>query len=350
MPPGEGQGTNAAHPASLPHASVVVPAYNAAGTLPLCLTALAAQDYPRAAYEIVVVDDGSTDATAAIAAAAGATVIAQPNTGPAATRNRGAAAAAGEIILFTDADCEPQPDWLTLMLQPFADPAVAGVKGSYRTRQREVVARLAQYEFEERYELLARRPTIDFVDTHAAAFRAAVFHATGGFDPAFVQANNEDVDLSYRLAEQGYRLVFQRWAVVYHRHVASWRRYARLKMRRGYWRMLVYRLHPGKALRDSYTPQVLKLQVLLAYAALACLLAAPLAPTLALAALLSLALLAASGWRFCKRVLDCDRTAAAWAPWFLIVHALAFATGIAAGLIGMIFVRPGHNSTRPEQS
>ena len=76
-----------------PQVTVIVPAYNAAGTLPSCLTALANQSYPRSAYEVIVVDDGSTDATAAIASDAGVSVITQPNVGPAAARNRGAAAA-----------------------------------------------------------------------------------------------------------------------------------------------------------------------------------------------------------------------------------------------------------------
>jgi len=323
-----------------PSVTVVVPAFNAAATLPLCLRGLAGQDYPRSAYEVIVVDDGSTDETAAVARAAGVRVISQVNQGPAAARNAGIAAAAGEIILFTDADCAPEADWIRQMVAPLADAEIAGVKGSYRTRQREVVARLAQCEFEERYDRLARRPTIDFVDSYAAAFRADVLRRAGGFDPAFPHANNEDVDLSYRLARLGYRFVFNRRAVVYHRHVASWRGYIRLKIRRGYWRIMALKMHPEKAVSDSYTPQLLKLQVLLAVAAAGAALAGIVwRPGLALAAA-ALAALILSALPFLRTVRRYDRGVAIWAIPFVLARSAAFALGILAGLIGLARFHP----------
>ena len=335
-----GQAAQERQVAFCPQVTVVVPAYNAAAMLPLCLTALAGQDYPPAAYEIIVVDDGSTDATAALAQAAGARVISQPNSGPASARNAGIGAARGEIIIFTDSDCAPVADWITQMVAPFADPQVAGVKGSYRTRQRQVVARLAQCEFEERYDRQARLPVIDFVDSYAAAFRADVLRQAGGFDPAFPHANNEDVDLSYRLSGRGYKLVFNRRAVVFHRHVAGWRAYMRLKIRRGYWRILALKMHPGKALHDSYTPQLLKGQVLLVYALLGLLpigvLGLPVgwpAATLFLTLCLSVLPFARLVWRV-------DRGVIAWAWPFILARSVAFALGIVGGLIGLARFRP----------
>ncbi|MBN1953863.1 MAG: glycosyltransferase [Anaerolineae bacterium] len=320
--------------------SVVVPAYQAQAEIGRCLQALAHQTVPRSAYEVIVVDDGSTDGTAAVARANGADrVIVQPHAGPAAARNAGVAAAVGELVLFTDADCAPVAGWIAEMLAPFGDPGVVGVKGSYHTRQRQVVARLAQCEFEERYERLERWESIDFVDTHAAAFRRRALQAVGGFDPAFPRPNNEDVDLSYRMARAGMRLVFNRRAAVVHRHPARWWDYFRLKVGRGYWRMLVYRRHPGKALRDAYTPQVLKVQVLVLYG---------------IAVLVGLAFawrpaawLAAGGGLiffltalpFTCYVLRRDRQVAAWAPLFVALRALAFAVGVAAGGVGMVFFR-----------
>jgi GT2 family glycosyltransferase len=244
-------------------ASVVVPVFNGAATLGACLQALAQQTLPRASYEVIVVDDGSTDDSAAIAARHGAQVFRQANTGAAAARNRGAAAATGEILLFTDADCEPQPDWIESMLAPFADPDVVGVKGAYRTRQRSVVARFAQAEYEEKYARLAERDRIDFVDTYAAAYRRAVYHQAGGFDIAFPRATVEDQELSYRLAAAGHKLVFVPQAVVYHRHPATPWHYARRKLHLGRWKVRVHARHPARAVRDSYTPWTQKAQMVL---------------------------------------------------------------------------------------
>lgn len=323
-----------------PRVTVVVPAFNASSTLPLCLRALANQDYPREAYEVVVVDDGSTDETATIARSAGVRVLSQPNQGPAVARNAGVAAATGEIVLFTDADCAPAADWIRQMVAPLADPEIAGVKGSYRTQQRDVVARLAQCEFEERYDRLDRQPLIDFVDSYAAAFRIEALHRAGGFDPAFPRANNEDVDLSYRLARLGYRLVFNRQAVVYHRHVTSWRGYIWLKTRRGYWRIMALKAHPGKALSDSYTPQLLKLQALLMAAATGMALGGIVwRPGLTIAAG-ALSALILSAFPFLRMVWQRDRGVAMWAIPFVLARSAAFACGIIAGLASLTRFHP----------
>jgi len=161
--------------------SVIVPAYNAQDTLGSCLAALQAQSLPRDRYEVIVVDDGSTDRTADIARQYGARLLHQPNAGPAAARNRGAQAARGEILLFTDADCSPARDWIERMTEPFRDAEVVGAKGVYRTRQAEPVARFVQLEYEDRYVRTSRQEYIDFVDTYSAAYRRDIFLANGGF-------------------------------------------------------------------------------------------------------------------------------------------------------------------------
>ena len=136
-------------------ASVIVPAYNSAQTIIGCINALKAQDY-GGKFEIIVVDDGSKDSTTQIAKKSGAKVFSQPNAGPAKARNLGAENAKGEILLFTDADCVPEKNWLQEMLQPFAEKKVSGVQGAYKTRQKSLAARFAQIEIEERYERMKR--------------------------------------------------------------------------------------------------------------------------------------------------------------------------------------------------
>lgn len=247
-----------------PSISVIVPAYNAAATLPPCLAALAAQSYPRDAYEVIVVDDGSTDNTADLARAAAVRVITQPNAGPAAARNRGAAAANGELLLFTDADCAPTPGWIAALVAPFDRPRVAGAKGTYLTHQRGVVPRFTQLEYQDRYDRMAGAATIDFVDTYSAAYRRDVFLTNRGFDTIFPTASVEDQEFSFRLAEKGYQLAFAPEACVYHQHNRTLRAYIRRKYLIGYWKALLAQWHPGRMVRDSHTPQTLKVQMGLA--------------------------------------------------------------------------------------
>lgn len=242
--------------------SVIIPAYNAEQTISSGLESLTNQSLSRKDYEIIVVDDGSTDNTAEIIKKFNVKYIFQPNQGPAAARNRGAFEAAGEIILFTDSDCVPERNWIQEMTKPFKNIDVAGVKGIYKTRQQNLAARFAQAEFEDRYDMLAKQSFIDMVDTYSAAFRRDVFLEMGGFDESFPDANNEDTDFSYRLVAAGHKLIFNPQAAVYHTHPDTFLNYLKMKFWRGYWRMVVYRRFPHKALKDSYTPPAIKIQTI----------------------------------------------------------------------------------------
>jgi glycosyltransferase involved in cell wall biosynthesis len=318
--------------------SIVVPAYNAAKILPACLKAL--QNQTESLEEILVVDDGSKDQTKQVALAHGVQVLEQNHQGPAVARNLGIDHARGEIVLFTDADCEPLSTWVAEMSTPFSDPKVAGVKGSYLTHQKECVARLVQYEFEERYDRLERLSTIDFIDTYAAAFRTDVLRCMGGFDPAFPKAVSEDAELSYRLADAGYRLVFNRKAIVYHWHPNTWSAYIRRKIKFAYWRMIAYRLHPGKAVRDSYTPQLLKLQLVLMYLIIGLSVLGIIFPPLIWGAIVASICLLISAIPFARRVTNHDYKLGVAALYFIVVRALALAIGVSGGLVGMLFFHP----------
>lgn len=246
---------------SLPY-SVIVPAYQEADVIGECVRAVADQTIPRSDYEIIVVDDASTDATIDAAREAGADrVLRIEHGGPAAARNAGLAVAQGDLILFTDADCAPPREWMARMAAPFSDADVVGTKGSYRTRQRSLIARLVQLEFEIRYERMAVLPKIDFIDTYAACYRGALLAAEGGFNTDYVAA--EDVDLSFRLAQKGYDMVFVPDAWVWHIHPDSLTSYLRRKGRFGYWRALLYMRYPNKIAGDTHTDPALKAQFLI---------------------------------------------------------------------------------------
>lgn len=310
--------------------SVVVPAYNAAATIVACVQALQQQTFPEP-YEIIVVDDGSTDETAVLAQQAGATVIRRPRGRPAAARNSGIRAAAGTLICCTDADCIPTPDWLRELTTPFADPDLVAAKGSYATRQPQLVARFVQLEYEDKYDLLAQQETIDFIDTYAAAYRRDVLLANDGFDEQFPYL--EDQELSFRLAARGYKMVFRPTAVVYHHHSHTLRRYCRKKAIIGYWKAQVVRRFPQHGVKDSHTPQVMKLQMGLMgllLATLPLLLLTPWVALLTCAVLLTFGLttlpFVAKAWRK-------DRAVALAAPLLLAARALALGAGYGCGLV-----------------
>jgi glycosyltransferase involved in cell wall biosynthesis len=110
--------------------SVVIPTLNGSAGVDRCLRALTAQTI-RPAMEIIVVDDGSSDDTVAVARGHGVAVISHPrNRGIAAARNTGLNAATADIVAFLDDDCEPEPEWAQQLLSGYTDGDVAGVGGT----------------------------------------------------------------------------------------------------------------------------------------------------------------------------------------------------------------------------
>ena len=317
--------------------TVVIPAYNATKTIHDGLESFARQSFPAAEVELIIVDDGSTDGTPEYIEQCvrdwgpnrpRVRVIRQIHQGPAAARNLGAVEAQGEFLLFTDADCVPHADWIKEMVAPFASSEIAAVKGAYKTRQTSLVARFAQAEFEARYRQLATVEYVDVVFSYSAGFRREVFRTIGGFDTSFPVADNEDTDLSYRVATAGYKIKFNPAAIVYHQHPATLKQYLRKKHSRAYWRVMVYKRFPGKAIRDSYTPQTLKLQigsVVLAAGAIALI---PLVPHAIYVAALSGVLFTATAVPFLWQLPREDPGLRIAAPFLLMCRAAVMASGL----------------------
>lgn len=314
-------------------ASIIIPTYNGAKRIGRCLEALVPQVAGRG-IEILVVDDGSTDNTAAAADLyPGVRVISQRNAGPAAARNRGAQEARGRILLFTDDDCVPFPDWVTAMLAPFAEPLLVGVKGVYNTLQPEITARFVQIEYEDKYRVMAAHPDIDFIDTYSAGFVRERFLEMGGYDTSFPVACAEDVELSFRMSARQWMMRFVPNAVVYHSHPHRPLQYFRKKYKFAYWRVLAVQKNPSKAMKDSHTPQLMKYQLLLLPALGAALLAGALLGHVMIAAGLVAAGFLVTTVPFVSRALRKDPLVGVLSPLFLAGRAVAQFLGVVGGTV-----------------
>jgi glycosyltransferase involved in cell wall biosynthesis len=312
--------------------SIIIPAYNAAKTVKSCLVAVQNQQLPpHIKCEIIVVNDASNDKTADIVAAIGATIINhEKKRGAAAARNSGIAVAQGEIILFTDADCVPEANWVTEMLRPFTDPTVSGCKGIYASKQTKLVARFVQIEYEDKYDLLRKQPSIDFIDTYSAGYRTDILKSCGGFDEHIYYV--EDQELSFRLAAQGHKMVFQETAVVTHHHSHTLWHYFRKKVMIGYWKAQIMRRFPERAIKDSHTPQVLKLQMGLVALILASFVIIPFLPYAFIISLFLIFSFFLSTIPYLKKAWRKDRQVCLASPFLLFVRALALGIGYAWGI------------------
>ncbi len=233
--------------------SVIVPAYNAASTLPRVLDALTKQDYKNA-IEIIVVDDGSTDDTPRVIAQFPQVMyIHQTNAGPAAARNHGAQLASGDFLCFTDSDCIPHIDWISLLIKGFSAANIGVVCGSYGiANPQHILARGIHAEIIFRHSFLMPNYPKAF-GSYNFCVRKQVFEKVGGFNTIYRQASGEDNDLSYRIIKAGFRIFFMRSALVDHYHTIKLVKYLNEQFRHGYWRASMYFEHPDMMKGDDYT-------------------------------------------------------------------------------------------------
>lgn len=242
--------------------SVVIPTFNRLATLQRCLGALEEQTLDRARYEILVVDDGSTDGTAeAMARLEGVRYLRQPrNGGPAAARNAGIRAAGGSWILFIGDDIVVPPTFLEQHLAAHAE--VPGehvaVLGYAPWGPDQPVTPLMRYLFEGRsfqqfrYHAIRDPDNVPygFFYTCNLSVSRAFLLRYGLFDEDFYHAYGEDTELAYRLSLAGLRVIFRQSIVGYHYHPTSYASARRRARVAGSVAVLVAQKHPQLANLD----------------------------------------------------------------------------------------------------
>jgi glycosyltransferase involved in cell wall biosynthesis len=235
--------------------SVVIPSHNRAGVLHEVLDALDAQrDVPE--FEVVVVDDGSTDGTRELLASRRGRlpcrVLLQERRGPAAARNRGVAAAGGERVAFLGDDTVPAPDWLAAHAAAHAargddgQIAVVGYTGWHpRVRRTPFLDYLNEQGLQFGYALIddpERVPFNFFYTSNLSLARRCLLEEP--FDEGFPYPAWEDIEASYRMTGRGLRLVYAPAARTAHDHPTDFARFAVRQERAGYCGVVFYLRHP----------------------------------------------------------------------------------------------------------
>lgn len=193
-------------------ASVIIPVHNRKSELQACLSALAAQDFPRHQFEVIVCDDGSTEDFSEVLAAARQrqlqiTHVKQTNKGPAAARNLGIKHAKAEIVAMTDSDTLPDVSWLRKLLESLsADPTAVGIEGRVFANNPTEFAPLGEGPENQSGGVYL---------TCNMAYRRNVLFDVGGFDETFPFPAYEDVELAARAIKLG-KILWQPAAVITH--------------------------------------------------------------------------------------------------------------------------------------
>jgi glycosyltransferase involved in cell wall biosynthesis len=217
---------------SWPTISVIVCTYNEEARIGGCLESLLRIDYPQ--LEVIVCDDGSSDATTAVCRKFPFRVLQLPHRGLGAARNAGLTAASGEIVAFLDADAWCPPEWPYHLALSLEGDVVAGTGGpNLPAPDTGLVERAVAASPGGPAEVLVSDNRAEHVPGCNMAFKRDRLLAVGAFDPVFTTAG-DDVDLCWRLLDEGNRIAFSHAAQVFHHRRDTVRGY--LKQQRGYGR------------------------------------------------------------------------------------------------------------------
>jgi len=204
-----------------PIISIIVPVFNAEKTIKRCLNALTKQTYQNEKYEIIVVDNDSTDNSANIIREFPVVLLSEKRAHNSyMARNRGLSHAKGEILAFIDADCIADKNWLKNLVKPFQDESVGVVAGEVLSdKPRNLVQGFYEYsEFLKQGKKVTSK--IAALGAGNTALRKNIFDIVGTFDADFRWGGDNDLGIRIQ-KETNYLIKFAENARVYHTHRAS---------------------------------------------------------------------------------------------------------------------------------
>lgn len=230
--------------ADWPFFSIVVCSYNGSLTIRECLQGLMKLNYPF--YEVIVIDDGSTDKTAQIAAEFDVKLISTPNKGLSAARNLGALEAKGEIISYIDDDAIPDSEWLLYLAATFNDCYYAAVGGpNIAPHDVSFIADCVDHSPGAPSHVLITDVEAEHIPGCNFSIRKSALAKLGGFDTQFIAAG-DDVDMCWRIIEAGWKIGFNPGAMVWHHRRRTAKSYWKQQLGYGKAEALLERKWPQK--------------------------------------------------------------------------------------------------------
>ena len=234
--------------------SIVLPTYGRIRQLDTCLRSLSQLDYPRHAFEVIVVDDGSEQSPENVIQnyrdSIDIRLLLQEHAGPAQARNHGSDSARNQFVVFIDDDCVPLPDWLrklSIRFKALPDHAIAGriLNGLPQNLYSTASQMLIDYLYSQFNPVTG---SARFFTSSNVAFPADRFRKIGGFDPTFQKAAGEDRDLCDRWIQRGYDLTYAPEVTICHQHNLTFSKFCRQQFNYGFG---AYHFRNLRAFRDQ---------------------------------------------------------------------------------------------------
>ncbi len=233
--------------------SIIIPVYNDP-VLPACLASVQAS-VRNLSVEVIVVENGQTDWIQPLVTQYGFTYVHEPITGSYSARNAGIAASQGDVLVFTDSDCEVLPDWLTQIDHTLQDDTIDGVMGFSAGAPTTRVAALEQLMYEANIGAFTSQERLKRVDTRNLAIRRHVLSKIGQFQPDLKYGG--DMEFGARAHSAGFKLIYNNKMVVVHHNIKVFKGLLLKRVRQNYGNMMITQLH-DRTFTEYYFPFLLR--------------------------------------------------------------------------------------------